>query len=152
MDIMGLSLDHSLLVVALILIAVDLFFPTDVPTHVAYVILAYLIGSNLPVPVLYQVLSGIFAWFVVLTFHYTLWRGFVRQVAHRVIAPTKYRTGMAGFVGRVGTLREVEGRRMVEVRGDLYPCEERGLVAPDAKARILEARDGRLIVTADKGE
>lgn len=152
MDFLGLPLDHSLLVIALILIAIDVFLPTDVPTHIAYVILSYLIGSNLPIPALYQVLVGILAWFAVLTLHFTLWRSFTHRIAHKYIAPTKYKTGMAGLVDQTGVLREIEGQRMVEVHGDLYLCEEQGQIVAESRVRILQARDGRLIVTQDEGK
>lgn len=152
MEIFGLSLDHALLVVALILIVIDFFVPTDLPTHIGYLILAYLAGTNVPLPVLYQVLLGVFAWFAVLAFHYTLWRGFTRRIVHKFIAPTRYRSGMAGMVEGTGILREREGKRLVEVHGDLYPCEERGAIADGETVRILEARNGRLVVAAEPGE
>lgn len=150
MDIFGLSFEHTLFVLALILIAIDFFLPTDVPTHIAYVLLAYLIGVNTPVPGLYQLLVGIIAWGLVVTLHYTLWRGFTRRVAHELIAPSRYKTGMSGWVGKTGILRDVDGRRLVEVYGELYPCNEQGSIEPDATVRIVQARDGRLTVTPEE--
>ena len=55
----GLSLNQTIILVAAILVAIDFFIPTDVPTHVAYILICVLVAINIDAHILIKILSVI---------------------------------------------------------------------------------------------
>ena len=142
----GLSLNQTLLLLAVILIVVDFFVATDILTHAAYIILCCVVASNMPVHIMYKILIGLACWFVIVTLHYLLFRSLIQKVIDRKIAPDKYRAGAEGLVNMVGEIKEIEGRKMVAVEGDLWPIASAEDLRPGEKVKIINAQDGILSV------
>lgn len=55
-----MTINEILIVSAIILMVVDIFFTSDFPTHLAYVIVTVVIAKGIDAPVLYQILFGVF--------------------------------------------------------------------------------------------
>ena len=146
------SVTETLLVAAVVLVLLDIFFQSDIPTHIAYILIAIVVATWIPVPPLYQVVVGMLAWFALVWGHYKLWRYFLVGFVNRVIAPTKYKTGAAGLVGSVGTIKEVNGKKMVSVQGDLWLFESANDPAVDAQVEITAEHNGVLKVAILKEE
>ncbi len=141
----GLTFTQTLLVVSAILLIIDLFFLTDVPTQIAYVLLSVTVATQFEQPVLIQVLIGVVTWIALVIFHYMVWRTFLEGVA-RKIAPARYKSGPDRLVGRRGVVRHIEGRIMVSVEGELWAFEAVVPVQPGQTVEIAAQRDGYLIV------
>ena len=141
-----LTLNHTLLLLAIILIVLDFFVATDILTHIAYIILAYIIASYVQLHFMYQILIGIGCWFVIVTAHYLLFRKFIQQVINRKIAPDKYRSGTDGFVGMTGQIKEVEQKKMIMLEGDLWPIDNPEGLQQGQAVKVVEVRDGILTV------
>lgn len=117
----GLSLNETLIVVAVILMVIDCFLPTDIPTHLAYVIFSFVIARFFHVHFLYRILIGIVAWFATLAFHYLFWKSVLHSIANKFIAPDRCRTGVEGLIGATGEVKTIEDKNMVVIHGDLWP-------------------------------
>lgn len=143
-----LNRTETLLVLAVILLMVDIFFVTEVPTVIAFVLIASAVVLGLDLPPLVAVAVGLGIWFVLMGFHVLFWRGFLKRFANRVVAPDRYRSGAAALVGRTGVVCNIEGKWLVRVDGDLMPVrEEAELGLRDGlRVRILAADDGQLSV------
>jgi len=146
-ELWGLSLNQTILLVAAILVVVDFFVPTDLPTHIAYVLLCVLVGINIHAHVLIKILCALLAWFALIAFHYCFWRATVQKVVNKWIAPDRFRSGADGLVGSQGSMREVEGRMMVRVNGDLWPCRGGERIAAGTTVTVVGVTDGVLEVT-----
>jgi len=142
----GLSLDHTLLILAAILIIADIFVGTDILSHIAYIVICIVIARNVPFHFMYKVLIGIASWFAIIACHYIFVRRFVQKVVDRVIAPDKYRSGADGLVGMEGMIKEVEQKKMVELGGDLWPIEPNEKLQPGRKVKVTNTKDGILTV------
>jgi membrane protein implicated in regulation of membrane protease activity len=142
----GLTFEHTLLVLALLLLLTDVFFQSDVPTHIAYVLVAFVVAVTFDVHFLWQAVIGVLAWFALVGFHYLLWRKVLGRISDR-FAPDTYRSGASGLVGQLGRVREVDGRRLVALQGDLwrFRCAA-GAPADGATVRVTGERDGELEV------
>lgn len=144
-DWWGLSFAHTLLALALLLFLVDIFFQSDVPTHISYVLVSAVVATEFDVHPLWQAVIGVLTWFALVGFHYLLWRRVLTRVAER-LAPSQYLSGAAGMVGEIGRVKEVDGRRFVALHGDLWRYDG----APDAPigamVRVLAEKGGRLVV------
>lgn len=142
----GLSLRHMLILLAAILFLVDIFINSDIPTHVAYIILSYVIASLFPVHVLYQILFGIIAWFCLVFFHYAIWKTTIQKFVHTVVAPDRYKAGGEALIGKTGIIRDIDGKSLVQVDGDLRPFDCERQVETEEEVTIESVRGSRLFV------
>ncbi len=141
----GLSLDHTLLVLALLLVLTDVFFQSDIPTHLAWVLVAVVVARQFDVHVLWQAVIGVLAWFALIGFHYLLWRKVLTRISER-FAPDTYRSGASGLVGQVGQVKDVDGHKMVSIQGDLWRSAGASELPDGARVRVTAERDGELVV------
>lgn len=149
-ELWGLSLNQTILLVAAILVVVDFFIPTDLPTHIAYVLLCMLVGINVHAHILIKILCALLAWFALVAFHYCFWRATVQRVVNSFIAPDRYRSGADGTVGSQGVIREVDGEKMARVHGDLWPCHGGENLADGTTVTVISATDGILVVREER--
>ena len=145
-DIWGLTLNQTLLLLALILIIIDIFIPTDVPTHIAYVLLCTLVGINIPFHFLIKILGGLTAYFGLILFHYFVWRATMQKFVNTVLAPDKFHAGAKGIVGYTGVIRKIGEKQMVKVKGDLWPCRGADKLSDGTRVWIDSAENGLLNV------
>lgn len=150
-ELWGLSLTQTVLLVAVILVVVDFFIPTDVPTHIAYVLLCALLAITLDANVLVKILSALLVWFALVAFHYYFWRTTMQKIANNIIAPDRFRFGADGIVGSHGTIRIVDGNTMVRVKGDLWPCHGADALADGTLVKVVSQADGELEVKKQRG-
>ena len=142
----GLSLDHTLLVLGVILMILDIFVGTDLLSHVAYIIFSFVIARNMPYHFMYKILIGLVAWFVIIGCHYLFFKRFVQEAVNRIIAPDKYREGAEGLVNKTGEVKEVEEKKMVMIEGDLWPVESAQELKAGQKVIVANVKDGILTV------
>lgn len=142
----GLSLNQTILLVAALLVVVDFFVPTDLPTHIAYVLLCALVGINIHAHVLIKLLCALLAWFALVAFHYCFWRTMVQKIVNTFIAPDRFKSGAEALVGSEGSIRQIDGNSMVKVNGDLWPCHRVEDTSDGTKVTIVGVTDGVLEV------
>ncbi len=142
----GLSFPATLLLAGVILILIDVFIQEDQATHIAYILGAIAIALWIPVAPLYRVLIGLLAWAALVYLHYAIWREFLSQFANRVVAPTRYRSGVRGVVGEPGRVQEVQGRKMLSLHGDLWAYECDNDLPDGTEVHVVGERGGLLIV------
>ena len=145
-DFWGLSANHTLLLLAVILVIVDFFVGTDILSHIAYIIFSVVIARNMPFHIMYKILIGLAAWFAIIVCHYMFFRNFVQKVVDKFIAPDKYRPGAEGLIGMTGSIKEVEEQKMVEVEGDLWPIEPNEDLRPGREVKVTKTQNGILTV------
>ena len=144
-DWWGLTFTQTLLVVSAILVILDLFILSDVPTQVAYVLLSWAICVQFDQPVLVQVLIGVVAWIGLVLFHYMVWRGLLERVAKKV-APARYTSGPDRLKGKRGLIKFIEGQSLISVEGELHKFESGVPVRGGETVTVIAQRDGYLIV------
>ncbi|MFN6095593.1 MAG: hypothetical protein ACK49J_11475 [Verrucomicrobiota bacterium] len=142
-DIWGLSLTPTILLIAAILIVIDFFIPSDIPTHIAYILICLLVLINVQAHFLIKIIFALLTWFSLVAFHYYVWRAIVQKFTNNIIAPDRYRSSIDGIVGCHGTIREIDGNKMVSVKGDLWPCRD---------AQTLEDGDSIIVISQNDGE
>jgi membrane protein implicated in regulation of membrane protease activity len=149
-ELWGLSLNQTILLVAAILVAADFFIPTDVPTHIAYILLCVLVAINIHAHILTKILCAVVAWFALVTFHYCFWRATVQKFVNNIIAPDRFRSGAEGSIGNGGVIREVDGNKMVKVKGDLWPCHGAENLPDGTQVTVVSAKDRILSIKTER--
>jgi len=137
-----MSLTEMLFIIAAILVVVDFFITTDIPTHIAYVIIVVNIIRHPDIHFLYKILFGLLLWFALVAFHYLVWRGLVLRFTNRFIAPDRHLDGARGRIGMNGTICCRNGSIFVSVQGDLWK-------AKSGTSERLEDNDPVEIIDAD---
>ena len=140
----GLSLDQTLLIVALILVLVDLFTVPDTLTHVSYVIVAVVVARLFDIHILYRIIVGICTWAVIVACHYLFWKSFVESIVNRFIAPDRFKEGGRGLVGAEARVAEIDGKKMLRVRGDLWQCKNISEFQDGDTVKVVAEKDGLL--------
>lgn len=141
-----LGMTETLLVFAFILLVADIFFVTELPTHIAWVLVSYAVVRLFDFPPLVALALGLVLWFGLLGFHYWVWRGVLERIANKM-APDRWASGERALVGKFGTMRWIEGKPMVLVEGELHP-----VITPSAMATSPEDGSRVEIIGADEGE
>jgi membrane protein implicated in regulation of membrane protease activity len=143
-EMWGMSLNQTILLVAAILVVVDFFIPSEAPTHFAYILLCALVAINIDAHILIKILCALLAWFALVAFHYCFWRATVQKFVNTVIAPDRFRPGADGTVGDAGVISDVDGNKMVRVKGDLWPCHGADSLSDGTRVTVVSAKDGIL--------
>jgi hypothetical protein len=84
-----MSFEGYLVALAIILIAVDIFISSDVPTYISYVLFSIVLSINLPFHFMYRILVGIVIWFLLLIFHYYIWKRMISVFINKFISPER---------------------------------------------------------------
>lgn len=144
---LGLTLTQTLVVVGAILVVIDLFFLSDLPTMGAYVAFASAIALQFNLPILVQILIGVVAFVLLIIFHYAVWRGVFRRITERV-APGRYQNSVDRVVGQKGTIRFIEGRSLVSVNSELWDHDGGDTLPAGTPVEVLARLDSVLSVRA----
>lgn len=143
-----MTTNEILIVFAIILILVDIFFASDIPTNIAYIILTFTITKEIDMPILYQILFGILIWVALVVFHYTIWRKVIEKINDKIIAPRKHIGGIEGFIGQIGIIKEVEGERFIFINDELhqFETETNKEITAGNKYEITNIKSNKLII------
>ncbi len=141
-----MTINEILIVSAIILILVDIFFASDFPTHLAYIILTFTFAKEIDMPILYQVLFGILIWVSLVVFHYTVWRKVIEKINDKLIAPSKHKGGLDGFVGKEGIIKEVEGVNFLFINDEIHQFETDKIITIGNKYLVLNIKSNKLII------
>lgn len=137
-----MDFNHIIILTAVILIIVDFFIPSDLPTFIAYALLAFLVSWNVDVPFLYKILICLVSWFVLVAFHFTIWKNVVQKIVNHYIAPTKHLDGPKRLIGATGKLRFIEDQWFVQIDGDIWPCDKISEMLEGKQVQVTDFQDG----------
>jgi hypothetical protein len=146
MDILGMTINDILILSVIILIIIDIFFNSDIPTQIAYVVLSFTIVKLIDMPILYQILFGVLIWIVLVVFHYLIWRQVIEKINDKFIAPSKHKGGIDGFVGQEGVIREIEGEKFIYITDELHQFKTDKKIEVGKKYIILNTKSNKLII------
>ena len=141
-----MTINEILIVSAIILILVDIFFASDLPTHLAYIILTFTFAKEIDMPILYQILFGILIWVALVVFHYTVWRKVIEKINDKLIAPNKHKGGLDGFVGKEGIIKEIEGGKYIFINDELHQFETDKEITIGEKYIVININSNKLII------
>lgn len=140
-----MSITETCVLIGIILIIIDLFFSSDYPTHIAYILFTVGIVINLDFPLLYLIIIGLLIWFGLIIFHYKIWAEFLQQVNDKYIAPRHHLGGNHALIGAEASIKKVEGKLFVKINEELHNFE-------NSSSRILEDGDTVQIINLNSNK
>lgn len=141
-----MSLDKLLILIGIILILIDIFFASDLPTFVALLIFCYVFYRNLPFEILYKIILTILFFFVLLIIYIAVWRKIKTIVIDKGFAKDKYKAGVYGFPGQKGCVKIVDGSKYAMINGDLYAFYQEYPLSDGDVFIVKELKDGKIVI------
>jgi prepilin signal peptidase PulO-like enzyme (type II secretory pathway) len=145
---LDMSITEICLLTGIILIIIDLFFSSDYPTHVAYILFTVGIIINFDFPILYLIIIGLLIWFGLIIFHYKIWAEFLQKINDKYIAPRHHVGGHHALIGVEASIKKVEGKLFVKINDELHNFENnsnRTLEDGDT-VQIINLNSNKLII------
>ena len=142
---------ESLLIIALILVILDFFINTDLLTHCAYLLLTSIVYMEIEAQWFYKLLFAILSWFIIVAFHYLVWKRFMTFFSDKLIAPDKHQSGADGLIGKTGSVKYVDGVPMLKVADTLYEFHSTEKLQ-DCQLAEVTSVDGTILNVKYKGE
>ena len=133
-----MSLNEYLLVLAAILIVSDFIVPTSIQHYIAYGLIVYVGISMLDIPIIYQVLFGIISYFALVAFHFLLWKKVIERFVDTFVARRKHIGGSEGLTGKIGVIKEVNGRLLFSIHEELHEFKTDDSVKAGDKFMVID--------------
>jgi len=146
MELLGMSINEILILTAIILILIDIFFVSDLPTLIAYIIITFTIAKEINLPILYQIAFGLLILFGLVVFHYKIWRTVLSEINDRFIAPTKHEGGLEGLIGKQGVIKEIEGKKFILINDEVHLFETKKDLKVGDSYTIIDVKSNKLII------
>ncbi|MBN2861431.1 MAG: hypothetical protein JXK93_14280 [Sphaerochaetaceae bacterium] len=141
-----MSMTQYLLLFGILLMLIDIFFASDIPTYISYVLFTCAFSSILDLNVLVTIIFSIVFFFLLMIFHILIWRRTVSVLVNRVCAKDVYTPGIEGLVGSKGIVKTVSGKTLASIHGDLYQfVDDTGLVE-GSTFTVKAVLDGKISV------
>ena len=147
-----MSLEVYAILFGIILILIDIFFASDLPTFAAILLFCFAFYRILPVSsLLVKIILTILFFFVLLIVYITLWKKAEAVIVDKWFAKDKYLVGAYGFPGKKGTVKIVDGEKYACIDGDLYAFYEDYGLADQAEFTVKEVRDSKIVIEGGNG-
>ena len=147
-----MSLEVYAILFGIILILIDIFFASDLPTFAAILLFCFAFFRILPVSsLLIRIILTILFFFVLLIVYITLWKKAEAVIVDKWFAKDKYLAGAEGFPGKQGTVKTVDGEKYACIDGDLYAFYEDYGLADQTEFTVKEVRDSKIVIEGGNG-
>jgi len=154
---MRFSINTYLILIAVILFVVDFFAPTEVLTYASFLIITFIIAKDVPLEIndpvtslLVRVLIAIAVLAGLIVLHYKVFRKFNRVIIDKYIAPDKRKDGQDGLFGKVGEIKEVDGKLFIKFNDEILQFTSEDSFEDKDKAKVVGSSGGNLIITKIK--
>lgn len=154
MEFLGLNVNVYLILLAVILYVADFFIAAEIATWVSFIIVAIVVTKEIPLGIsdmitniLVRVLIAIVVLAGLILLHYKVFRKVSANVIDKYVAPDKRKDGVSGSVGRIGVIREIEGRMFIKIDDEVLPFTSEDDFKDKDTGRVVGSSDGVLIIT-----
>ncbi len=154
MEFLGLHINIYLILIAVILYVIDIFIATETMTFLSFIIVAIVVTKEIPLGIhdlvtniLVHILIAIAILAGLVLLHYKVFRKFSSGVIDKYVAPDKRKDGLGGSVGRIGEVKEIEGRLFIKIDDELLPFTSEDSFKNNDTGKVVGSIDGKLIIT-----
>lgn len=144
-----MTLNQYILVFSLILIIIDLFFRSDIPTYISYILLTSVFYRIIEMNFMVRLLFSIIFFFLLIVFHYLIWKNIVELVIDKFLSKDKLEIGIERLIGIKGTVKNISKNKMAYIRGDLYQFDSEVSLKENDEFIVAEIKDGKIIIATE---
>ena len=134
----------AILCLAITLLLLDIWVQTELLSHVALLLLAWIVSTWFSVSLMWKVSIFILCYLSILVVYYTLWKKILFHFIDKVVAPNRHEVPVEGIVGRKSIVLENEGKLFLRIDGMLWMVKEHD--AEVGEDRVVSSfEDGKLV-------
>ena len=134
----------AILCLAITLLLLDIWVQTEILSHVALLLLAWIVSTWFSVSLMWKVSIFILCYLSILVVYYTLWKKILFHFIDKVVAPNRHEVPVEGIVGRKSIVLENEGKLFLRIDGMLWMVKEHD--AEVGEDRVVSSfEDGKLV-------
>jgi membrane protein implicated in regulation of membrane protease activity len=138
---------ETLLAIAVILILIDVFIPTEFLTHIGIILLCIAFYKIFDIDkTLWRIAASVGIWFVLVAAYYLLWKQVVGFVTNRFIAPTKFYSSVNTMIGKEAVIEEIDGKLMCRVHDEIWPFANEESFSESDKVCVMGLSNGSLVL------
>lgn len=141
-----MPIDQILILIGIILILIDIFFASDLPTFVALLLFCFAFYRQLHFRPLVNIILSILFFFALLIVYVAAWRRIKGIIIDRWFAKDKYKAGVYGFPGQKGCVKIVDGSKYAMINGDLYAFYQEYPLSDGDVFIVKELKDGKIVI------
>lgn len=142
-----MTIETYAILIGIILILIDIFFPSDIPTFLAILLFCFAFFRKLPFSLPVNIILTILFFFTILITFLTLWRKMKGIVVDKWFAKDIYKAGIYNFPGKKGIVYVVDGEKFAMIDGDLYGFYDNCDLAENASFIVKEVKDGKIVIS-----
>ena len=136
----------SAVIIGIILILIDIFFLSDLPTVFAIILFSYAFYTTLNYEQLINILLSLVFFLVFFILYVSFWRKTKEYIIDKWLAKDVYKAGVYNFPGHEGTVKIIEGKKVAMIDGDVYAFYEDYNIAESQKFIVKEVKDGKIVI------
>ena len=136
----------SIVFIGIILILLDIFFLTDLPTVIAIILFSLAFYINLNYEPLINITLTIIFFFFVFFIYISFWKKLKLYIIDKWLAKDVYKAGVYNLPGRQGTIKLIEDKKVAIIDGDVYNLSEDYNISEGEKFTVKEVKDGKIVI------
>ncbi len=141
-----MSVNEYIILFGIILILIDIFFTTDIPTYISYILFTVVFYRELEIHFMYRIILSIIFFFALIIFHYVVWSKTIQLIIDKFISKDNHQVGIDGLKGKNGKVKIIENNKMAYVNGDLYEFSCDNQLEDGEVFRIKEVQNGKIVI------
>ena len=145
-----MSIGMSLVFIGIILILVDIFFLTDLPTVLAIVLFSFAFYNTLNYEPLINITLTLIFFFILFIIYVSVWKKLKLYIIDKWLAKDVYKAGVYNLPGHQGTIKLIEDKKVAIIDGDVYALYEDYNIPEGEKFTVKEVIDGKIVIENNK--
>ncbi len=141
-----MSIGMTTVIIGIILILLDIFFLTDLPTVIAIFLFSFAFYNSLNFDPLMKLTFAIVFFLFFFILYVSFWKKIKEYVIDKWFAKDVYKAGVFNLPGREGTVKIIEGRKVAIIDGDVYAFYEDYNISESDKFTVKEIKDGKIVI------
>ena len=145
-----MSIGMCLIFIGIILILLDIFFLTDLPTVVAIVLFSIALYINLNYEPLINITITLVFFFIFFIIYVSVWKKLKLYIIDKWLSKDVYKAGVYNLPGHQGTIKLIEDKKVAIIDGDVYALYEDYNISEGEKFTVKEVKDGKIVIENNK--
>lgn len=141
-----MSIGMSAVIIGIILILLDIFFFTDLPTVFAILLFSFAFYNTLNYEPLINITLTLVFFLFFFILYVSFWRKAKEYIVDKWFAKDVYKAGVYNLPGREGSVKIIEGKKVAIIDGDVYAFFKEYNISESEKFIVKEVKDGKIVI------
>ena len=141
-----MSIGMTAVIIGIILILLDIFFFTDLPTVFAILLFSFAFYNTLNYEPLINITLTLVFFLVFFIVYVSFWKKAKVYIVDKWFAKDVYKAGVYNLPGHEGIVKIIDGKKVAIIDGDVYAFYEDYNISESEKFIVKEVKDGKILI------